>query len=1509
MKSNNYGNFLWGSLKTLMMIIIILFSATTAKAQLNGTSYTINSGAAASSTNFVSWSSFVTYFNANGITGSSTVTVVTDDLANTSVLAMTGNATNPTSSTKTLTIEGSYKVLASSYSYDVLNLSGVDYVTIKNLTIRNTANSSVGQCIRFSGGADYNTLSGCVMEFSALTTTSTSGSAYINFAPSGTSPTSTSTTHNGSYNTITSCTMRCVNTSGATYNSPGPCYAINDVQGTSYYSSTPSNNTFNNNIIESFYYMAVRNYYTNGDQFLNTDISRKNCSSSTSTYTSPYIFYSMYTYSTNRSTTISGSNIHDLPYVGASESSSSGYYAYFMGIYAYYNYGTSSNPVVLNGNKFVNIKAYYYAYNYYCYYNYVVNLTNNTVDNVRTYSSSTSYPFYLMYGQDYNITGNKVVNCQWGTAGTGYVTVFYNYNITNSVRSANVFEDNVIENNWSGYQMYAVMCYYYSSYKINRNRIVNNNTSTYQGMFYGMYLYYLYNIEFTNNIIADNMGYYGAINVYTYSGNSGYSSQWRQNTVKSIGSTYSSHYAYGYVIQQMYDVDERFTGNILYMTNHAYAYTQYLYNTSVSNIKEHDNNSYYFNFGTQYWCLGTTAYSDFAGQYSSGYVGLGNNYTDPQFKDIANFDYRCNSFETQNNVPTVSNVKIDQAKNNRNLVKSDRGAYEGYMDIKANKTDFSVPAAVCAGYSTSSNIYVENLFVDTIYNFNVSYTVNGGSKYSQKVTQRILPGAVAKIDYKVAIPLNVAGPAKICIFVDAYDDNLSNDSFTFYTIVKPAPGGGDFAASTKATKALYQYGKTNDITVLGQPVIYDVKSPRIYSNSNYNNTSGATTGWYAQVQAYTKGGTAITGASLTAPSGSNNLEVKFVTNDNTLEDTMITIVLKVFDNANGCDTNIKRNVLIYPSINPDFKFPAKICNGDAVLFSNTSTVKSGSMEFNWNFGTGVAADTSSAPEPVFQFPSEGTYKVILTAKTMPYGFVFKDTQTIIVSAIPKVAFTKTNACEGKDLTFTNLTTPTTATSSWNYGDGSPLKTGVNISAAHTYSKAGTYSVTLTASLSGCEAKLTQKVYQFDKPVASFTKTAGLCDNDKFTFNNASTISSGLLGSFWDFNDNGNVSTNYSPTYQFQKAGMKQVKLVVSSEFGCQDSATKQVAVKESPKTSFINGPLCSVKPTVFTNTTPAVAGALPTYTWDFGDGTTSSAESPTQDWKGKLGPKTVTFKIVLDNGCTNTVVKDLVVLTQPTPSFTAADVCSGEDVVFVNNTSWTQGEISYKWDFGDGTTTTNSDPSKKYITSVTLTPKVTLYAFINGGCADSITQEITINEAPRTCDFVAKPDYAFGYFGINVEPMNANGVVGGQNNVDYTWVFEGGGNFKTKDVNAAQSYNFSEDGTFEVTMRATMRQTGCMCTVTKSVVMNRANAKELMNSGVAVYPNPASNMFNIALTETFGKNINIQVKSMSGQIVKNLSVENTGLINVDASALSSGVYMIQISNGSEVVTRKMNIQK
>ena len=201
-------------------------------------------------TNFQTWSDFVTYFNTYGITSTSKVTVITDEVTTgTASLTLTQNSTKPTSSTVRLIIDGNNKKLSNAATYEVLGLNGIDYLTIRNLTVENSNTSYYQSCIRMYGGADYNSVQSCTLQLSALSTGITSGGAYFAFASTASSLTSTSTTHNGSYDTINNCSMRTTNS-----NSPGPTYAIVDQQGSSYYSSTPSNNTFSNNTIQNFYY-------------------------------------------------------------------------------------------------------------------------------------------------------------------------------------------------------------------------------------------------------------------------------------------------------------------------------------------------------------------------------------------------------------------------------------------------------------------------------------------------------------------------------------------------------------------------------------------------------------------------------------------------------------------------------------------------------------------------------------------------------------------------------------------------------------------------------------------------------------------------------------------------------------------------------------------------------------------------------------------------------------------------------------------------------------------------------------------------------------------------------------------------------------------------------------------------------------------------------------------------------------------------------------------------------
>ncbi len=162
----------------------------------------------------------------------------------------------------------------------------------------------------------------------------------------------------------------------------------------------------------------------------------------------------------------------------------------------------------------------------------------------------------------------------------------------------------------------------------------------------------------------------------------------------------------------------------------------------------------------------------------------------------------------------------------------------------------------------------------------------------------------------------------------------------------------------------------------------------------------------------------------------------------------------------------------------------------------------------------------------------------------------------------------------------------------------------------------------------------------------------------------------------------------------------------------------------APTASFTWSQTASPANTIqFTNT--STGSPTPTYLWDFGDGSTSAATSPSHTYAG-AGPYSVT--LTASNGVrpdgTSTQQVTVTPPVAPTASFTWSQPASPANTIHFTNTSTGSPTPTYLWDFGDGSTSTATSPSHTYAGagpySVTLTAS-------NGTPPDgSSTQQVTV---------------------------------------------------------------------------------------------------------------------------------------------------------------------------------------
>lgn len=154
------------------------------------------------------------------------------------------------------------------------------------------------------------------------------------------------------------------------------------------------------------------------------------------------------------------------------------------------------------------------------------------------------------------------------------------------------------------------------------------------------------------------------------------------------------------------------------------------------------------------------------------------------------------------------------------------------------------------------------------------------------------------------------------------------------------------------------------------------------------------------------------------------------------------------------------------------------------------------------------------------------------------------------------------------------------------------------------------------------------------------------------------------------------------------------------------------------------------------------------YSWDFGDGSTSTESNPTKTYN--VGG-TYTVKLTATNQIGSGEVSKQVLVQQsaqaqlPTPNFTFTGAGIAPANVSFSNTS--SNAVSYNWDFGDGQTSTATNPNHTYTSGGAFSVILTA---TNDAGSNQITKNVNI-AAPPTKVKITKITV------IDLPFVNANG--------------------------------------------------------------------------------------------------------------------------------------------------------
>ncbi|MFN7151952.1 MAG: PKD domain-containing protein, partial [Microthrixaceae bacterium] len=378
--------------------------------------------------------------------------------------------------------------------------------------------------------------------------------------------------------------------------------------------------------------------------------------------------------------------------------------------------------------------------------------------------------------------------------------------------------------------------------------------------------------------------------------------------------------------------------------------------------------------------------------------------------------------------------------------------------------------------------------------------------------------------------------------------------------------------------------------------------------------------------------------------------------------------------------------------------------------------------------------------------------------------------------------------------------------SWNWGDGTGFGTTANPS--HTFSTAGTYVVALTVTDNFGATGTATTTVTVDPNLApqavATTATPIAIAPATISFSSADSVDPDgiIVTRRWNFGDGSPLSLTPNPTKTYTSPGNYVVTLTVIDDNGAQDVASLNISVlsvNQAPVAVANATPDFGKAPLEVAFSSAGSAdpdGTIVGYEWNFGDGSPTSTDANPTHVYANPGSYTATLTVTDDRTFpapltgTATVTVEVTEFNVPPTAAAAVDPTTGKVPLPVQFSSAGSGDVdgtivSYEWDFGDGNTSGEADPSHVYTTAGTFVATLTVTDDDGATAMASVSVERVLNIFP-TASGTTSATSGKGPLTVDFDASDSTDTDG--TIVTYEWDFDDDGQVDSTDAITSFSY-------------------------------------------------------------------------------------------------------------------------